>query len=102
MREGECPSPGFVLIDKLIDRTEHPVDRESVARRTDIVGDIIQISDLLMQEGDTGIIRGELSELYKNARFKRYLNELTDDDIKALVREAETYLLDQFVGDDEE
>ncbi|MDE4908637.1 DNA repair exonuclease [Methanogenium marinum] len=102
VREGECPSPGFVLIDRLIDRTEHPVDRESVACRTDIVGDIIQISDLLMQEGDSNIIRGELSELYNNARFKRYLNELTDDDIEALVREAETYLLDQFVGDDGE
>ena len=102
VREGECPSPGFVLTEKLIDRTEHPFDRESVACRTDIVGDIIQISDLLMQEGDTDTMQGALSELYNNARMKRYLEELTGDDIGALVREAETYLLDQLVGDEAE
>ena len=34
--------------------------------------------------------------------MKRYLEELTGDDIGALVREAETYLVDQLVGDDAE
>ncbi|WFN34346.1 DNA repair exonuclease [Methanogenium sp. S4BF] len=102
VREGECPAPDFVLTEKIIDRTEHPVDRESVACRTDIVGDIIQISDCLMQEDTTDTIRGELSELYENPRVKRHLEMLTDDEIVTLVREAETYLLDQFVGDDSE
>ncbi len=102
IREGECPASGFVLTEKIIDRTEHPVDREHVACRKDLVGDIIQISDLLMAEGDTETIREELSELYSNARVNRYLDELTGDDISTLVREAETYLLDQFVGGDME
>lgn len=102
LRQDESPAPGFVLTDRLIDRTEHPVDRNSVACRTDIVGDIIQISDFLMQTDNMDAIREELSELFEHPRYRQRLEELTNDEIAVLVREAETYLLDQFVGDDTE
>ena len=91
----------FVLLEWIIDRTEPPIDREQVAKRADIVGDIVQITDDILDSDEAVLaLQPVLADLFKSVKGRKYTIGPDLEELKELVREAETYLLDQFVGDD--
>ena len=100
-RDNERGKEDFVLLERIIDRTEPPIDREQVAKRADIVGDIIQITDDILESDEALLaLRPVLADLFESPKGQEYITELNLDELRELVRGAETYLLDQFVGDD--
>jgi len=91
----------FVLLEWIIDRTEPPIDREQVAKRADIVGDIVQITDDILDSDEALLaLQPVLADLFESVKGRKYTIGPDLEELKELVREAETYLLDQFVGDD--
>ncbi len=99
--DNEKGKKDFVLLEWIIDRTEPPIDREHVAKRADIVGDIIQITDDILESDEALLaLQPVLADLFKGAKGRKYTIEPDLEELRELVRGAETYLLDQFVGDD--
>nr|WP_052300901.1 DNA repair exonuclease [Methanoplanus limicola] len=97
----EEESNNFVFLEKIIDNTEPEIDLNEVAKREDIVGDIVQISDsLLKEEAKLQTVRLKLDDLFKSSKGKKFIEDLSDDEMGELVKEARTYLLDRFVGGD--
>jgi len=100
-RDEEDDNSNFVYLEKIIDNTEPEIDLGKVAEREDIVGDIVQISDSLLKDEDKlQSVRLKLDDLFKSNKGKKFIENLSDDEMEALVKEARTYLLDRFVGGD--
>ncbi len=100
-RDNEKGKEDFVLLEWIIDRTEPPIDREQVAKRADIVGDIAQIAhDILRNDEALLELQPVLADLFESTKGREYIIEPDLEELRELVRGAETYLLDQFVGDD--
>lgn len=90
-----------VLIEKFIDSTSLPIDREKIMKREDLVADIITISEEMQKSGETDPkLLDEISELFGNYRLKNILLEIEGDEMAELVRDAETYLLDNLIQED--
>lgn len=99
-RDEEEGNENFVYIERIIDNTEPAIDLEAVSKREDIIGDIIQISDSILESNEKlQFISSELDELFNSNKGRKYIEKLSDDELKELVKEAEIYLLDQFVGE---
>lgn len=84
-----------VYLDRIIDRTAMPIDREMLAGREDLIGDILRISDRLQQDPEGAETLTPLFKpLFEDRRGKKYCTPISPDEIRGLVQEAETYLLD--------
>jgi exonuclease SbcD len=84
-----------MYLDRIIDHTAMPIDREVLARREDLIGDILRISDTLQQNPEAAETLMPLFQpLFGDRRGKKYCNSIHPEEIPDLVCEAETYLLD--------
>ncbi len=100
-RDDEGGKEAFVLIERIVDRTEPPIDRELVATRVDIVGDVVQITDSILKSDEALLaLQPVLADLFWGAKGRDYIVGPDQEELRELVRAAETYLLDQFVGDE--
>ncbi|EJG07252.1 metallophosphoesterase [Methanofollis liminatans DSM 4140] len=83
-----------VYIDRIIDQTALPIDREALVRREDLIGDILRISDNLQQDPKAAETFVPLfKDLFSDKRGKK-CDPISPEEIPDLIREAETYLLD--------
>lgn len=83
-----------VYIDRIIDQTAHPIDREALVRREDLIGDILRISDNLQQDPKAAeTIVPLFKDLFSDKRGKK-CDPISPEEIPDLIMEAETYLLD--------
>jgi DNA repair exonuclease SbcCD nuclease subunit len=97
----EEENSNFVYLEKIINNTEPEIDLKAVSKRDDIVGDIVQISDSFLQnEEKLQSVNLKLNELFTSSSGRKYIKNLSEDEIKELVKEAKIYLLDRFVGGD--
>jgi len=65
------------------------------------VGDIIQITDDILESDEALLaLQPMLADLFKSAKGRKCTIEPDLEELRELVRGAETYLLDQFIGDD--
>lgn len=102
-RELEDGRDDFVFIERLVDKTGPPIDRDLVALREDIIGDIVQITDTLITSdaGREGL-DSVLSELFDASQARKYVEAIGPDEMKELICGAETYLLDLLIGEDDQ
>ncbi len=99
--DDEAGKADFVLIERIVDRTEPPIDRERVAQRADIVGDVVQITDSILKSDEALLaLQPVLADLFASTKGREYIIGPDLDELRELVRVAEIYLLDQFVGDE--
>lgn len=97
--KGSALSPP-VWTDALEVRTRPPVDLEALRRQEDAVGDCLRlIEEYRGDEARREVLRGCLAELFDDPRARRHL-PLADDDLLALLAEAETLCLDLLLKED--
>jgi exonuclease SbcD len=90
-----------VYIDRITDRTALPIDRETLARREDLVGDILRISDDLQQDPHAAETLMPLFQDLADDKRGKKCDPLSPKEIPDLIREAETYLLDLLQPEEE-
>lgn len=99
--EQEAGMENAVYIERFIDTTTLPIDRDAVMQRGDLVADVLSISEQMQQTGAVdAALAEELNGLFEKYRRKDVLTEIGEEELIALVREAETYLLDHLLPGD--
>lgn len=91
----------FVWIDRIDCRTRSVMDIQARRRSQDFVGDLLRIADAW--RGDPTGLGGEqagLAELYEHRRCRKWLHMPTEDDLLALLDEAENECLDRLLEED--
>ncbi|MGO4887498.1 exonuclease SbcCD subunit D [Anaerobacillus sp. MEB173] len=64
-------------------------NRQNLREEEHLVGDIVRLVD----EKEEEFVQGAISELYSHHRTRRYLEQLSEEDYQAILREAEALLL---------
>ena len=99
--EQEAGMENAVYIERFIDTTTLPIDRDAVMQRGDLVADVLAISEQMQQTGAVdAALAEELDGLFEKYRRQDVLTEIGEEELSALVREAETYLLDRLMQGD--
>lgn len=84
--------PAFA--ERIICQTLPRIDREEVQSREDILGEICRISDRARTEGQMReVLNDIISPLYARSEAKSHLNLPDEDEIEAIISEAESLLL---------
>ena len=78
----------FAWCERIEDQTSAPIDREAARAGEDFLAEVLRTADRLKESPES--LRKELGELYQHARYRRQLAALTDEEIAALLDEAET------------
>jgi DNA repair exonuclease SbcCD nuclease subunit len=89
----------FVWCERIEDETGAAIDREALRAGEDFLAEVLRTADLLKEHPDT--FRGGLAELYEHARHRRYLDAFTDEEIAALLDEAENMAVGLLVEEDD-
>jgi hypothetical protein len=93
----------FAFCGGVVDATRSEIDREVLRDGKDFIGDFLALTDeVVRDEGLVADLRQELAPLYENARARRYLEGSVprEDDVPALVAEAEDVALGLLVDDE--
>lgn len=99
-REREDGRDDFVFIERLADKTAPPIDRDQLALRESLCGDVVRLTDGLVAEpGELHGLKPVLAELFDTPQAKKFVGPITLEELTELISEAETYLLDRLVGD---
>ena len=88
----------FVWCQRIEEETAVPIDRETLRAGEDFLAEVLRTADQL-KETPAGLSDG-LAELYEHARYRRYLTVLTDEEITALLDEAENMAVDLLAEED--
>ena len=89
----------FVWCERIEDETGAAIDREALRAGEDFLAEVLRTADLLKE--NPGSFRGGLAELYEHARHRRYLDAFTDEEIAALLDEAENMAVGLLVEEDD-
>ena len=77
----------FVWCERIEDETAAPIDREAMRAGEDFLAEVLRTADQ-MRETPTSL-RDGLADLYQHTRYRRHLSAFTDEEIAALLDEAE-------------
>ena len=89
----------FVWCERIEDETGAAIDREALRAGEDFLAEVLRTADLLKESPDS--FRDGLAELYEHARHRRYLDAFTDEEIAALLDEAENMAVGLLVEEDD-
>ena len=89
----------FVWCERIEDETGAAIDREALRAGEDFLAEVLRTADLLKE--NPGSFRGGLADLYEHARHRRYLDALTQEEIAALLDEAENMAVGLLVEEDD-
>ncbi len=89
----------FVWCERIEDETGASIDREALRAGEDFLAEVLRTADLLKE--NPGSFRGGLADLYEHARHRRYLDAFTDEEIAALLDEAENMAVGLLVEEDD-
>ena len=94
----------FVWCERIEDASASPFDREARLKGSDFLAEVLRTAD--RAKTDPALISrlgAGLSDLYQHHRFRRYLSKLApnEEDIAALVEEAEAMAVDLLAEDDD-
>ncbi|WAI00531.1 metallophosphoesterase family protein [Methanogenium organophilum] len=100
-REQEAGMDNAVYVERFIDATAFPVDREMIMQRGDLIADVLAISEQMQKTGEIDEeLTEELGGLFEKYHGKGVLKEIDEEELSALICEAETYLLDHLIPGD--
>ncbi len=89
----------FVWCERIEDETGAAIDREALRAGEDFLAEVLRTADLLKEHPDS--FRDGLADLYEHARHRRYLDAFTDEEIAALLDEAENMAVGLLVEEDD-
>ena len=102
-REWAEGSP-FAWCERIEDASGSPFDRQARLKGSDFLAEVLRTANRAKSEPELlGRLGAGLSDLYRHHRFRRYLpsSALDEQEIAALVEEAETMAVDLLVEDDD-
>lgn len=94
----------FAWCERIEDETASPFDRAERVEGSDFVAEVLKTSDRAKDEPELlSRLRAGIPDLYQHRRFRRYLSgyEPSDDEIAALLDEAEAIAVDLLVEEDD-
>ena len=77
----------FVWCERVLEETAAPIDRAAMRAGEDFLAEVLRTADQLKALPES--LHDGLAELYHHSRYRRYLSALTEEDITALLDEAE-------------
>lgn len=95
LREDEIQSQQFVWVEKIVDETRFPIEREFLLEREDFVGDIVKITESLKKDSAA---RNEflesLNSLFNSKNGRKFISKIDEKEMISLLQDAENILLD--------
>ena len=101
-REWANRSP-FTWCERIEDGTAPPFNRQERIEGSDFLAEALKTADRAKEDPDLQtLLRDALSDLYRHHRYRRILAEDApgDDDLAALIDDAEAIVVDLLAGDD--
>lgn len=99
--EQECTTTNAVYVERFIDKTALTLDRKMLMQRGDLVSDVVALSEQMQQTGEINEeLTTDLGGLFDQYRRTGVLKEIDETELRELIREAETYLLDHLMQGD--
>ena len=92
----------FAWCERIEDETLPPFNREERVGGSDFLAEVLKTADRAKAEPEMlARLRGGLDDLYLHRRYRRHLTEQApdDDDLAALIEEAEAIVVDLLAGD---
>ena len=91
----------FAWCERIEDETAPPFNREERVGGSDFLAEVLKTSDSAKEDPEIQArMRDSLDDLYRHRRYSKHLCEHSDDDLAALLDEAEAIVVDLLVGDD--
>jgi exonuclease SbcD len=101
LRDTEFSNSSFIWVDRIEDYTRLPVDRETLLRRKDFVGDVVNIVESLYENDNTfKDLRRTFEILLKSSIGKNLINNIDEEELPDLIQRAENILLDYLVTEE--
>ena len=92
----------FVWCERIEDETSSPIDLESRRGGADFLAEVLRTVDQIQENSELlSGLQAELDELYRHARSRRYLSAPTQEEINALIEEAEAMAVDLLAEQDD-
>ncbi|GAB7386897.1 exonuclease SbcCD subunit D [Bacillaceae bacterium] len=105
LMEGEKEREDFVWIASMQVRTGRPVDRENLLQAENVLGDLLRYAAGAYEDPETlqRIKREALAPLfYDHRRASPFLDEMTEEEFRELLRQAEEMAIDLLLGEEAE
>lgn len=91
-------SSDCLMIEKLIFQTSPSVHKEKWREQEHLIGDIIRTNEGLME--DSEFVRQRISLLYNHRNIRKYLEDLSDSELREVIEEAEKILLTTLIEEE--
>ncbi|MFP3869048.1 MAG: exonuclease SbcCD subunit D [Desulfobacteraceae bacterium] len=102
LREGETERADFVWVESVQTRTRPLLDIDRKRQVQDFVGDFLRAAEAIRQDRQpAAILHNLLTQRPEHYPITRYLKQLTQADLLALLNDAETLGLDLLLGDED-
>ncbi len=88
----------FVWCERIEDETAAAIDRDALRSGEDFLAEVLRTTDQNREEPAT--LQDGLADLYQHRRFRQHLEDLTDEEIAALLDEAEALAVNLLAEDD--
>ncbi|MCK5661514.1 MAG: phosphoesterase, partial [Methanosarcinales archaeon] len=98
LREELTFNSQFVWIERLVNDTKLPINRDVLQGRNDFVGDIVNIVDEIYKDENTLMdLKTSLKPLFASPNGRKILKEIEYPELMDLIQRAESLLLDQLI-----
>ena len=93
----------FAWCERIEDETAPPFNREERVEGSDFLSEVLKTADSAKEDPEMQArLRGGLDDLYRHRRYRKHVSEDApdEDDLSALIDEAESIVIDLLAGDD--
>ena len=88
----------FAWCERIQDETAVAIDRDALRSGEDFLAEVLRTADQIREQPAT--LKDGLADLYQHRRFRQHLASLTDEEIAALLDEAEALAVNLLAEDD--
>ena len=88
----------FAWCERIQDETAAAIDRNALRSGEDFLAEVLRTADQV--RGDTAALQDGLADLYQHRRFRQHLSALSEEEIAALLDEAEALAVNLLAEDD--
>ena len=88
----------FVWCERIEDETAAAIDRDALRSGEDFLAEVLRTADQLRETPE--MLHDGLAELYQHRRFRQHLSDFTEEEIAALLDEAEALTVNLLAEDD--
>ena len=85
--------------ERIEDETAVPIDRDTLRAGEDFLAEVLRTADQLKET--SAALSDPLADLYEHARYRHYLTAFTDEEIAALIDEAENIAVNLLAEEDD-